>query len=359
MHSSASTLMHPVEAMNHRKSGFFPTDEGTVEEVMGLLNASDSDVNLLDPCCGEGEALSKFKAIYPNAQTFGVELSRERYEIAKNVLDHAYYADIDDVSLGRRQFDLLFLNPPYGNDMADNLSNDKTERLEHKFLLQTFAALKAEGVLAYIVPGKSIDEPRIKWLLSRFKNLTVRKAAVDTYKQVVVIGTKLKYQRSVNAKMIEAFKHQVDSFTPQGNDLKYDLPGSSHHAKIRVNRLSAVGVAEVINRYPGQWAYFDTLFTANVVNAFCRPIHALSQWHLALLITSGAVQGQVVNKDGSQTLFVKGAVKKHKKVSQTAIEDGEGNVTTEIESRDQFSAQIKAIDITPKSPNFGNIITIR
>lgn len=362
MLSQATTLMHPVEAMNHRKSGFFPTDNDTLENLFSILIPSDESVNLLDPCCGKGDALSQFKDyLYPNAQTFGVELNQERYEAAKCQLDHAYYADIYDVSLGRSQFDLLFLNPPYGNDMADNLSDDKTERLEHKFLTQTFPALKAGGVLVYIVPGKSIDEPRIKWLLARFKDLTVRKAAVDTYRQVVVIGTKLKQQRSVNAKMVETFKQQADnvSLLPKDKDPEYRLLGSSHHARVRVNRLNTVGVAEVVKQYRGQWAYFDTLFTAGVTNQFRRPIHALSQWHLALLITSGAVQGRVKNADNSRELLVKGTVKKHKKVSQNTTEDGNGNVTTAIESKDQFTAQIKAIDITPNSPNFGNIITIR
>ncbi|MBS9781910.1 MAG: hypothetical protein KGV56_05380 [Gammaproteobacteria bacterium] len=356
MPSAATTLMHPVEARNHCKSGFFPTDLGTVDMVMKRLLPNNKGVNLLDPCCGEGEALSQFKQLYPNAQTFGIELDQGRYEIAKEKLDNAYYSDVYDVNLGRSQFDLLFLNPPYGNDLTDKFSSDKTERLEHKFLIQTFSTLKADGVLVYIVPATSIDESRAKWLLARFKDLTMFKAAVDTYKQVVVIGKKLKQQRSVNNKMVEAFigGKPTDVAIP----LKYSVPNSKYHAKIRINRLNEVGVAEIINHYPGQWPYFNTLF-GNVVNEFKQPIHNLSQWHLALLITSGAVQGKVTSNDGSQTLLVKGAVKKHKKVSQTTTEDGNGNVTTEIESRDQFSAQIKAIDITKNSPNFGNIITIR
>lgn len=359
MFSEAKTLMHPVEAMNHRKSGFFPTDVGTLENLFSDLTSSDKTVNLLDPCCGEGDALAQFKSHYPNAKTYGVELDLARAEVARSQLDYVYQADIYDVGLGRGQFDLLFLNPPYGNDLTDNLSSDKTERLEHKFLMQTFSALKADGVLIYIVPGKSLDEPRIKWLLARFKDLTIRQAAVDTYKQVVVMGTKLRQQRSVNAKMIESVVQQIsgDNLLAETKP-EYRLPSSKSKAKVIVKRLNEAAIAEVMRRYRGQWAYFDTLFTANVTNDFQRPIHKLSEWHLALLITSGAVQGRVSNTNGRE-LLVKGAVKKHKKVTQSATEDSDGNVTTEIESRDQFSAQIKAIDVTPKSPTFGNIITIK
>lgn len=359
MLSQATTLMHPVEAMNHRKSGFFPTDDGTLDSLFNELTPTEKTVNLLDPCCGQGDALAQFKHHYPRAKTYGVELDLARAETARSQLDYVYHADIYDVGLGRGQFDLLFLNPPYGNDLTDNLSNDKSERLEHKFLTQTFSSLKAEGVLVYIVPGKSIDEPRSKWLLARFKDLTIRKAAVDTYKQVVVIGTKLRQQRSVNAKMVEALLRQVDGEQLLQRKTDYQLPSSKSKAKVIVKHLNEDAITEVKKRYRGQWVYFDTLFRANVTNDFQSPIHSLSQWHLALLITSGAVQGTVENKDGSRRLLVKGAVKKLKKVSQTATKDTKGNVTTEISSKDQFSAQIKAIDITPNSPNFGNIITIR
>lgn len=375
MLSSASTLMHPIEARNHAKSGFFPTDLATSEMVLSLFEPSDNAVNLLDPCCGEGEALSQFTRRYPNARTYGIELDAQRSEQAQAVLNRVYYADMYDVSLGRGQFDLLFLNPPYGNDMADKLSNDKTQRLEHKFLTQTFPALKANGVLVYIVPEKSIDAPRIKWLLARFKDLTIRKAAVDTYKQVVVTGVKLKQQRAVNAKMVEQFtQHPIfcgaEVIQQQADNLNafaeydtvsepiYRLPGSAKKPKVTVKRLTAVGVAEVISSYSGQWAHFATLFADTNQAAFRQPLHALSDWHLALLITSGAVQGVVDN--GKRRLLVKGATKKLKQQKQTqTVNEKTDTVTTIIEAKDRFSAQIKAIDIDETSQSFGEIITIK
>lgn len=367
MLSSASTLMHPIEAKNHAKSGFFSTDLATSEIVLSLLEPSDNVVNLLDPCCGEGEALSQLTRLYPNARTYGIELDAQRSEQAQAVLNCVYYADMYDVSLGRGQFDLLFLNPPYGNDMADKLSNDKTQRLEHKFLTQTFPALKANGVLVYIVPEKSIDEPRIKWLLTRFKDVTIRKAAVDTYKQVVVTGVKLKQQRAVSAKMVEQFTQHpifcgVEVTQQQADNLNvepiYRLPSSPKKPKVTVKRLTAVGVAEVISNYSRQWAHFSTLFADTNQAAFRQPLHALSDWHLALLITSGAVQGVVDN--GKRHLLVKGATKKLKQQKQTqTVNEKTDTVTTIIEAKDRFSAQIKAIDIDETSPSFGEIITIK
>lgn len=357
---SASTLMHPVEAMNHRKSGFFPTDVGTMDNILSKLIPHGHGINILDPCCGKGEALAQFKKVLPNAQTYGIELDAKRYEQAQSVLDYAYYADMYDVKLGRNQFDVLFLNPPYGNDMADKLGNDKTERLEHKFLTQTFPALKADGLLVYIVPAKSIDEARIKWLLTRFKDLTICKAAVDTYKQVVVMGIKLKQQRAVNATMVEEFINKRESLDelPMPSDIDYEVPYSTSKAKLVVKRLNAVGVAEVMKRFTGQWSYFDALFTHSNTAEFRRPLHRLSDWHLALMITSGAVWGTVSN--GIRTLLVKGMTKKHKDVSQTQqVDDNTHTVTTVIESKDRFTAQIKAIDIDVNSPYFGEVITIK
>lgn len=360
MLSSATTLMHPVEARNHAKSGFFPTDLDTTEVVLSKLEPSEDSMNLLDPCCGEGEALSLFTQVFPHARTYGIELDAERSEIAKSALNRVYYADIYDVTIGRGQFDLLFLNPPYGNDMADKLTNDHTERLEHKFLTQTFPALKADGVLVYIVPAKSIDIPRIKWLLTRFKDVTIFKAAVDTYKQVVVMGKKLKQQRAVNAKMVEDFQRQASNVLDVGllETKLYRLPSSAVKPKVTVKRLNAIGVSEVIANYAGQWGHFDSLFADISQTAFRQPLHELSDWHLALLITSGAVQGVVDN--GKRRLLVKGATKKLKQQSQTqTVDEKTNNVTTIIESKDRFSAQIKAIDIDETSTSFGEIITIR
>lgn len=358
MLSSATTLMHPVEARNHAKSGFFPADLGTTEMILSRLEPSDKRVNLLDPCCGEGEALSQLTQVFAHARTYGIELNAERSERAKSVLNRVYYADIYDVALGRGQFDLLFLNPPYGNDMADKLTNDHTERLEHKFLTQTFPALKADGVLVYIVPAKSIDTPRIKWLLTRFKDLTLFDAAVDTYKQVVVMGKKLKQQRAVNAQMVEDFQQQTTHLFDTELSPRYFVSSSENKPKVTVKRLNAIGVSEVIANYAGQWGHFESLFADTNQTAFRQPLHALSDWHLALLITSGAVQGVVDN--GKRRLLVKGATKKLKQQSQTqTVDENTDNVTTVIESKDRFSAQIKAIDIDETSTSFGEIITIR
>ncbi len=331
-----------------------------MDSVLSLFEPHGHGVNLLDPCCGEGEALHQFKRIFPNATTCGVELNAERSEVAKSVLDKVYYADIYDVSLGRGQFDLLFLNPPYGNDFADKFSDDKTERLEHRFLKQTFPALKADGVLVYIVPKKSMDVARIKWLLARFKDVSIRKAAVDTYHQVVVIGTKLKQQRSVSEKMVEQFQQQMvampDAFAQ--TTLDYALPHSTQPPTVIVKHLTAIGVGEVAKRYRGQWLYFDNLFGGGNQSAFRQPLHELSDWHLALLITSGAVQGVVDN--GKRRLLVKGATKKHKQHTQSQTVDAETEtVITVNEAKDRFSAQIKAIDIDEQSSYFGEIITIK
>ncbi len=360
MFNSATTLMHPIEARNHAKNGFFPTDIGSIDIILSKLIPNNDQVNILDPCCGEGEALSQFKTIYPNAKTYGIELNNQRYEVAKKILDKAYYSDVYDVNLGRNQFDLLFLNPPYGNDMSDKFSDDKTERLEHKFLNLTFPTLKANGILVYIVPKRSIDEPRMKWLLARFDNITIHNAGVDTYNQVIIIGTKLQRQRGVTLTMISSFqtqKDEIDILDSQPS-IYYNVPNSNTKPKIIVKHLTNLGVADIASHYCGQWAYFNSLFTNTNNNEFKKPLHHLSDWHLALLITSGAVQGIIDN--GKRKLLVKGITKKIKQNKHSEIIDQKNDsLTTIIESKDRFSAQIKAIDIDHHSPTFGQIITIR
>lgn len=108
-------------------------------------------VRILDPCCGEGAALSEcseyMKTYLTNHQTnhnktkvetVGIEIDQERAYHAKSMtnLETIVHGNLSDCYIAQRQFGLLFLNPPYGDILADkaNLSEDSgKQRYETMF----------------------------------------------------------------------------------------------------------------------------------------------------------------------------------------------------------------------------------
>jgi hypothetical protein len=109
-------------AHNYAKNGYFPTDAETTNRILNALNPAKTGVmRIIDPCAGEGVALRECKHWLGDAatQAFGIEYDEERAWHAKELLDRCIHGDFNDCIIGRRQFGLLWLNPPYGDLVAD------------------------------------------------------------------------------------------------------------------------------------------------------------------------------------------------------------------------------------------------
>ena len=72
--------------MNRIKMGYFPTDLEHIRLIKQAVNFPKTQVNILDPCCGEGLALKAF-AENENADTYGIELDESRGHTAQKNLD--------------------------------------------------------------------------------------------------------------------------------------------------------------------------------------------------------------------------------------------------------------------------------
>ena len=158
-------LIFPRIALNFLKNGYYPTDQPTLDRIAGALDVDGRPVRLIDPCCGEGAAALELKqsleAAGSPAQAFGVEVDEERAWHAKQVLDTVAHADVHDVRISDRSFGLLFLNPPYGDLVTDQVgSGDRSQgrqRHEKLFCRRSFNLLQVGGVLVLIVPFYVLD----------------------------------------------------------------------------------------------------------------------------------------------------------------------------------------------------------
>ena len=116
-------LMFPRLARNFAKNGYYPTDEVTLERTLQALSpASTGPMRILDPCAGEGVALAEAAHTLgrERVQACAVEYDRERAEHARGLLDRVLQGDLMDTIVTRQAFGLLWLNPPYGDLVADH-----------------------------------------------------------------------------------------------------------------------------------------------------------------------------------------------------------------------------------------------
>lgn len=356
-----STLMHPRIARNHAQEGFFPTDDATLRGILRLLAPSEESIAFLDPCCGDGNAIATLanRDHFPFARRYGIEYHEGRAATAKPRVHELLVGSALDAHVTPQSIDCLFLNPPYGHPLQDGESDRKLERLEHQFLSDYFPALRAGGLLIYIVPGYSLDERRQKWLLSHFTELTVFAAGTDRYKQVVVMGIKHPGLLSADPAMLRRFAAWQSGAEPWPSlptvaEPRYRLAGNDKTVRMRARTIDLDGMRALVAEHPCLWQSFDQHFCTTSDHGRLRPLHDLTDWHTCLLISAGVVGGLVDN--GNRRLLVKGRTVKTKLIK--TFENDEGEINRE-EHRDRFLTIITAIDMTEGTPFYGHILTIQ
>jgi hypothetical protein len=178
------------------KMGYYPTPPTTLEYIARLLRPATKggSFRFLDPCAGQGEALSQVAAALQNqgtqVQTYGVELSDTRAPLAADVLDQCICADWADITCSHKSISLLWLNPPYDDEVGEK--ETRKRRLEYIFLQNTLKVLQSGGLLVYLVPLKLLQQTNVaKFLAGYFDGLRIYKlpgGEFERFGQVVVFG---------------------------------------------------------------------------------------------------------------------------------------------------------------------------
>ncbi|MFW5442687.1 MAG: DUF6094 domain-containing protein [Methylococcaceae bacterium] len=336
-------------------------------------------MRIIDPCAGEGTALAECQHFLHSpvnsqpVETFGVEYDKARSVQAKKLLNRCLYGDFQDTIITPRSFGLLWLNPPYGDLVGDkgqtgsSVSNKGKKRLEKVFYQRSARLLQYGGVMVLIVPHYTLDSEFRKWIAAGFENVSVYLAPEQRFKQTVVMGVRRRtstYDEKYKATMavLNQFFDADNKLSPrvdQTANFSYVVPPATS-GEIRFNalRIDEQQLQEEIDKYPCLWPQF-TLHLNNVTKGHRRPLMALSDWHLALALAAGQVSGIVHSNDGKKTYVIKGDTFKDKKQSSQMIPQGDGEFQETRTLLDVFVPQIKAIDFTPGSDTYGEILTIK
>ena len=373
-------LMFQRIARNYAKDGYFPTDSVTTMRILNMLTPCRSgSMRLIDPCAGEGVALAECRHTLHNpdqsqtVETFGVEYHPERSKQAKQLLDRCLQGDFQDTIITPRAFGLLWLNPPYGDLVTDKgqtggLSGKGKKRLEKIFYQKSARLLQYGGVMVLIVPHYTLDHEFRKWIAAGFENVRVYLAPEQQFKQAVVMGVRRRtsshdeHYRTTLAALEQFSEAEIKPVIPERDwpvDACYVVPAAvSGEIRFNATRIDPLQLQEEIAKYPCLWPQFDAQMNP-VSKSHKRPLMALSDWHLALALAAGQVSGVVHSNDGKKTYVIKGDTFKDKKQSVQVEPLGNGEFREIRTSLDVFVPQIKAIDFTPQSPTFGEILTIK
>lgn len=362
-------------ARNFIKNGYFPTDELSISRILAMLEINSGVMRLIDPCCGEGIALAECSHFCREAGatvfSSGIEFNAERAANAKTLLDHVVHADFNDCTVSSAQFNLLWLNPPYGDRITDQVVRDQDQRgrdrWEKYFLNRSLPMLSFGGLLIFIIPHYVIDRHLAKQLTRCLDALSVYRLPEDLFRQIVVMGYRRRVEGQINSGTINllldvANDRNAAPVLPEVPDRFYKVSTltpeqQKRPVEIRSNVPTRELVAEVIEKHACLWHDFANHFNQRSTIKR-RPARKLSDWHLALMLAAGQVSGVVESSTGRQ-LLVKGGTHKEKEVAVEFTEDDDGNMEEKRVLTDRFVPIIKAIDVTQHSAEFGNIFTIR
>ncbi len=322
--------------------GYYPTPEKVTKQILERLcaPAEGKRLRLLDPCVGEGIALSQVAEqmkheFFGKVESYGIEPDDARAEAAKTRLDYVIKGGYETVHATNNVFSLLWYNPPYDDTTGED---GKGERTEYVFLKNQTRWLSPGGVLVCIVPQTSL-KCMANLLVRRFFDIRIERFDDDeyeAYKQVVLLARKkpVPELREVDADIKDWIiqvscgdKDCIASLSKE-NDYIYELPPSRNSDIIFIGtQLDEVEMAKALPESP-VWGQVKLLTDKRKAATLKNPPLPLRRAHYATVIASGALNGAVGKGPGRHLL-----VGFSRKVSDTEVDfDEEGrerSVTTE------------------------------
>ena len=297
--------------MNRVKMGHYPTDLAHVDWIkQAIAFPEGKTVNLLDPCCGTGQALAHL-ASGQNAVTYGIEIDQERAQQALARLNRVGFGSYFFSHVSRQAFHCLFLNPPYLSVQSEH----GIRRLEKAFLADSFRTLMMGGLLVYIIPYYRFTEDICRLLMENFEHLRLYRFVgkeFERFRQIAVVG----YRRPRTVCMeisglLESTLHPEEiPALDQLGEKSLALPATAQ--KVSSFRGEVFNVTELAAQLQ-QSQSLDKLFQSNALEyREQRPLLPLNVSQIGLIGASGAINGLV---EGEVPHVITGRIVKETKTS--------------------------------------------
>jgi|GEM_PF-133376 len=277
--------------------GYYPLAESEAKRIRHYLQFPSGPASILDPCAGTGAALCTLSD-GAAVRRYGVELDAHRAEKARQVLDEVIQGSAFDTHAPVESFSLVYINPPYDFEIGEG----NNRRMERLFAEHVGRWVRRGGVLVMVIPYNRVYDCRTV-LTPQFKDkaiyrLTDREAV--TYKQVVVFGIRRTRQErerlsdqtvsQANDKLKDLMR-RYDEIPPLPNapDRYYAVPPSPP-ARLEYRGLPLDQLEDLLANSPA-WRQAKRITHAPKPEFAGRPLTSLHQGHVALLCTSGMMNG--------------------------------------------------------------------
>lgn len=277
--------------MNHVKLGHYPTDLTHVGYLERGIVFPDKTVNLLDPCCGTGDAVLRL-ALGHDSRCYGIELDEERAGLAEQKLFRVAYGDFFSSYVGNRSFHAILLNPPY---LTVTLGCGLRGRDEKRFLVEAFQALVMGGLMIYIVPYYRMTEDVCQIFTDNFSDISVYRfldGEFGKFKQIAVLGTRKPREsdEAASASLYTAALHPESLRTldqlPEG---RYQLPDAA--LDVKIFRGSVFNESELAHQLMASQSLERLLQKDGQEQEMGRPPLPLSIGQVGLIGGSGLING--------------------------------------------------------------------
>ena len=315
--------------MNRVKMGYFPTDIEHINRIRDAITfPTDTKVNILDPCCGCGLALSAL-AENTSARTYGIEIDEYRGGEAQERLNRVGFGSFFHSKISYGAFHCVFLNPPYLSVMTEG---NGSVRLEKSFLAGSLPHLMYDGLLIYIIPYYRVTADICKVLTDNFtdiKTYRFMQSEFDKFKQVVIFAKRKKRSedRKEALKLLHTFL--TSEHIPLINSMEtggFSLPNTVKN--VDTFKGAVFNVRELANQLQRSNS-INTLFDASRLDDIPKhPPLPLSLGQIGLVGSTGMINGLI---DCSDPHIVKGRIiKQHKSNVSTADKTGSENEISEV-----------------------------
>lgn len=337
---------------------YYPTPAHIVSHIASQFrtSATDQKAIVLDPCCGEGEALSILKdELDGEIAAFGVEIEDERYEKSVSIADRLLHADgVNEVTAVGPFAGLLFLNPPYE---TDDLTGS---RMEYLFLQKYMRNLMLNGILVFIISGDYLSEKRIENAIAcYFTDLEIYRFPdpdYEAWKQIVIIGRKTRFSEKKRDRNLAILKEARLELALGNLPTIHDMP-MERPLLLESNGRDPETVVFVSNHLePDTILGLTSRNLQNLLRRWkppsngktVRPILPVRQGHMAAMMAAGFFDGGFRDKNGNWQV-VKGTTEKvrvevSKDEENKMRKSGRVKETTTV-YREKASIKIRVLDM--------------
>ncbi len=323
------------------KLGHYPLPDDEAARLRSFLKFPATVSQALDPCCGTGAAM-RLICWGSGARTHGVELDAFRADEARGVLDHVIQGSLFDTHSPVESFSMIYLNPPYDFEVGEG----KNKRLEPLFLEHVARWLRPGGVLVFVLPFDRVCDCR-GTLTTQFRDKAICRLTAPesvTYKQVVLFGVRRSRQerermtdRAVNEGnwKLQQLTRSYEAIPPLPDepDRRYAVP-QAPLARLEYRGLPLDLIEDLLDNSPA-WRQAQRVTHAPKTAFTGRPLTPLHKGHVALLCTSGRMNG-VFGEGADRHVAYWETVK----VVDRTEEEGEGAGTTVVRERERFSQRL-------------------